>query len=203
MKKIKTITIVIVIFFSIKEVNVYGQMAADLPKRPFRQVTFETFFTPAPLDQIPDPLTGEPKTFWENTINGSVYVNLSKHFLFGFSYSHLWTRYSQKTLDKFFIAGIKGRYSYSLLNNVNLYADVGYNVGNYCSCLNYPINLDEFPFKRENMTYLSLGGGANIQLYKSLWFKVGAMGFLWLNKTDDIYFSGSNLPTIGLQLNLK
>ncbi len=202
MKNTKIILILSIVFL-INNDSLYAQKAADLPSRPFRQITFESFLTPGPLDDYLDPQTGMTKTFWEFTFNGSVYTNLNKHFLFGLSYSHLWTRFNQKTLGKFFIAGLMGRYNYALTDKINIYGDVGYHVGNYCSCLNDVRNSTEFPFKREDMRYLSLGLGANIQLYKSLWLKVGGMGFLWLNNADNVYYYGHNLPTIGLQLNFK
>jgi hypothetical protein len=184
--------------------DIHAQKFADFPSKPFKQVTFEIFGLTYPDNDYFDPLTGQNKTFWENTINGSVFTNLNKHLLLGFSYSHIWTRFNSKSAGQYYIAGIITRYSIvPSKEKANIYIDAGYHLGNFCDCLNDIRNRNEIPFRKEDMRLLSIGFGGTIHLHKALWFKGGFLTFLWLNRDKNIYFGGYNIPTIGLQLNFR
>jgi hypothetical protein len=123
--------------------HLFSQKASELHKNPFRQIIFETNFSPVPLDTYFDPLSRRDKTFWELTLNGGVYTNINKHFLFGFSYSHLWTRFNTQNNKNYFVAGLEGRYNLALTNSINANFSTGYHVGNYCPCLNDVRNTKE------------------------------------------------------------
>ncbi len=201
MQQLKTYAFIFI--FLILSDEVFSQKASELPSRPFRQVIFETNFSPLPLDEVFDITSGREKTFWELTLNTGVYTNINKHFLFGFNYSQIWTRFNAQNNNTYFMAGVEGRFNQSLTERINVNASLGYHIGNYCSCLNDVRNPNELPFKRENMRFLSIGVNGNFQLYKALWFRLGLSFYKWLNKADNIYYTGFNIPNIGFQLNFK
>jgi hypothetical protein len=181
-----------------------GQLNAQngpaFPKRPFKQVTVEAEYFLLP-DKILDNTTGIEEWFFENMLNAGLYTNISKRWQIGLHYSHIWNRFNGKPVGQFFVAGLSGRYNY-IINKIRLYGDVGINSSNYCTCYKDVRFNNELPFKKDDILYLSLGGGMSFRLYKSLWFKLGMTFNTWLNKDKSLYYYGFNYGNFGLQLDI-
>jgi hypothetical protein len=196
MKNIKLIIILMIASYSIAN----AQTIKNFPQKPFRTLSLETY-----LSVIPDSFAnniGLRKPHIEYTYNVSLFTNLNAHWQVGLQYNYIWTKLDKQLVDKFYIAGVQGRYNLSIEYWIRLYGEFGVSLGNYCFCRHNVRNEAEPPFKRENMIYAPIGLGATLKIYNLLWLRIGVVGYMWLNKDKNIYYGGFNLPTVGLVLNL-
>lgn len=179
----------------------YAQKAPAFPELPFKSLSVENFFSIVP-DYLLESSTGKKKLHLEHMYNVSLFTNLNRKWQLGLHYTHVWTRYDHKPVDRFLIAGILGRYNHILSEKTRFYAETGINLGNYCQCLHDVTVPDELPFKEDNMIFNSYHLGILFKVTKNLSFRVGVGKYLWLNKNKTIYYGGLNIPVIGLSFTL-
>lgn len=196
-KRIKLSLLLIISFYSF----VQSQETNYFPEKPFKSLGIESYLSVLPNDY--NNMSGISKLHLEFTYNISLLTNLSSRWQLGLQYNYIWTKYDKVLIDKFYIAGVIGRYNYSLNRKLRFYGETGLNLGNYCFCLHDVRLPDELPFKKEKMIFTNLGLGATLKIYRSLWLKVGGASYIWLNKDKKIYYGGFNIPTIGLILNVE
>ena len=63
----------------------------------------------------------------------------------------------------------------------NVFVELSGNKGNYCTC--YP----NFPYTRENLYYLGIGGGVNFRLHKQFFLDIGFTNYDILNNIKEKY----------------
>lgn len=179
----------------------YAQKSAAFSKSPFTSLSGDSFLSIMP-EYLVEASTNKKKLHLEYMYDVSLFTNLNSKWQFGLHYTHVWTRYGHKPVDRFFIAGILGRYNHVFSDKTRFYAETGINLGNYCYCLHDVRIPDELPFKRDNMIYNSYQLGVLFKATQNLFFKIGVGKYLWLNQNKTIYFGGINIPVIGLSYTL-
>ncbi len=193
-------TLLILLYF-VNTCAGYAQKSLAFTEAPFKSLSVENFFSIAP-DYLVESSTNKEKLHLQHMYNVGLFTNLSGKWQLGLHYTHVWTRYDHKPVDRFFIAGILGRYNHVLTDKTLFYAETGINLGNYCQCLNNVSVPDELPFKRDNILFNSYHLGILFKVSKNFFLKAGVGTYLWLNKDKTIYYGGLNIPVVGFSFNL-
>lgn len=157
-------------------------LQAQTQPKAFSTISLESSFSLTPLDDFPDPLTREPHTFYQQIWYTALFSRITNHWWAGLHYSALRDFYNHKTIEKYYLAGLVNRFELPLIKHIiSIQGDVGLSKGNICNCRIDLIN-DNWPFKRENSWYLSLGINFPIRVVKPLYLLLGFNSYDLLTK---------------------
>lgn len=129
----------------------------------------------------------------EITWSNHIAVSLSKNFWFGFMHNNIWAESNLNIEREKFTAFLLGafiRYAPRISDKVNGRVQLGYSMGNYCTC-----GLGD-PYLQDNLNYISWGLGIDVRLYKRLYADVGMNFNNIVSEADGNY--NYNILAVGL-----
>lgn len=127
--------------------------------------------------------------FREVVWSKSIAVGVSKYFWFGFHHDDVWLKSNLDT-HKSFLLGSFIRYTPKISERLYGRAQLGYSIGNYCTC-----GLDD-PYLQDGLSYISWGLGFDVRIYKGLYADLG-MNFNNIASEADRNY-GYNILVVGL-----
>lgn len=101
--------------------------------------------------------------YQEHTFSINAATDITKHIRLGLDYKKLYTKGVLTGKNDYSLLGAVGQYRVFVGDVSFGFLELGYYKGNYCTCG------EDLPFKREGITYVNWGGGANFKLKKRLW----------------------------------
>ena len=176
--------------------RIYGQNSND-SSRVFGHPGLEFSMGSAPLDEFVDPVSNEDYWFYENSVHGAFLIDITKHINIGLQYNYLWTRFQQETQSEHYIVGILGRYEHLFGKKLRLFGESSFDYGNYCPCIKDE-GVDNYPYKKEDITYLGLGIGSSYQVIRSFRIYLSMAYYTLLEKQPPQHFEYFQ-PLFGIQ----
>ncbi len=161
-------------------------VTAQTSTKAFSTLSLESSFSLTPLDDFQDPLTSEPHTFYQQIWYTALFSRINKHYWMGLHYSALRDFHNRKTIGRYYLAGLLNRFEIPLIKSLSIQTDIGFSQGNICNC-NLRLPKNNWPFKREDSWYLSLGFNFRIQVVKSFHLLIGFNTYDVLAKEYDDY----------------
>lgn len=120
-------------------------------------------------------------SFTEWTWHKNIAVNVSKHIHVGINLQNIYTKGSHFNFsdekNNYFIAGIFGQYRFLPNEKLDLFAELSWNLGNYCNC-----EFDRDPYELDRVQYIGIGGGMDYALTKQLHLDIAFTPYFILKK---------------------
>lgn len=165
----------------------YSSNKSNAQSRPFSSLSIESSYSRTPLDDFPDPLTGELHRYYQSIWYNALFTNLSRRWYMGLQYSALKDSYQRATVERYYLLGLVNRYELPIIPpTLSVQGDLGVHKGNICNCLK-DLRQDNWPFKVENSTYLNLGVNFKIQVVRPLHLLLGFNSYFILGTPYDDY----------------